>query len=77
MQFLGNTVHKKGKEIAQIVQIATGSCNFFSLWKTLLVLIYSKLHSKSCDFCTPQDAGVVKDARVWVTSNKLPTAKSN
>ena len=21
-------------------------------------------------FCTPQDAGVVKDARVWVTSNK-------
>ena len=26
-------------------------------------------------FCTPQDAGVVKDARVWVTSNKLPTVK--
>ena len=27
--------------------------------------------------CTPQDAGVVKDARLWTTSNKLPTAKSN
>ena len=26
-------------------------------------------------FCTPQDAGVVKDARVWVTSNKPPTVK--
>ena len=28
----------------------TGSYNFFSLWKNLLVLIYSKLHSKSCDY---------------------------
>ena len=28
----------------------TGSCNFVSLWKNLLVLIYSKLHSKSCDY---------------------------
>ena len=27
----------------------TGSCNFVSL-KNLLVLIYSKLHSKSCDY---------------------------
>ena len=27
-----------------------GSCNFVSLWKNLLVLIYSKLHSKSCDY---------------------------
>ena len=27
-----------------------GSCNFVSLWKYLLVLIYSKLHSKSCDY---------------------------
>ena len=26
-------------------------------------------------FCTPRDAGVVKDARVWVTSNKPPTVK--
>ena len=26
-------------------------------------------------FCTPQDAGVVKDARVWVISNKPPTVK--
>ena len=24
----------------------TGSCNFVNLWKNLLVLIYSKLHSK-------------------------------
>ena len=28
----------------------TGSCNFVSLWKNLLVLIYSKLHSKSRDY---------------------------
>ena len=28
-------------------------------------------------FCTPHDAGVVKDARFWMTSNKPPTAKSN
>ena len=28
----------------------TGSCNFGSLSKNLLVLIYSKLHSKSCDY---------------------------
>ena len=28
----------------------TGSCNFVSLWKNLLVLIYSKLRSKSCDY---------------------------
>ena len=28
----------------------TGSCNFVSLWKNLLVLIYSKLHSKPCDY---------------------------
>ena len=28
----------------------TGSCNFVSLYKNLLVLIYSKLHSKSCDY---------------------------
>ena len=28
----------------------TGSCNFVSLWKNLLVLIYSKLHLKSCDY---------------------------
>ena len=28
----------------------TGSCNFVSLSKNLLVLIYSKLHSKSCDY---------------------------
>ena len=27
----------------------TGSCNFVSLWNNLLVLIYSKLYSKSCD----------------------------
>ena len=25
-------------------------CNFDSLWKNLLVLIYSKLQSKSCDY---------------------------
>ena len=28
----------------------TESCNFVSLKKNLLVLIYSKLHSKSCDY---------------------------
>ena len=28
----------------------TSSCNFVSLSKNLLVLIYSKLHSKSCDY---------------------------
>ena len=28
----------------------TGSCNFVSLWKDLLVLIYSKLHLKLCDY---------------------------
>ena len=28
----------------------TGSCNFVSLLKNLLALIYSKLHSKSCDY---------------------------
>ena len=28
----------------------TGSCNFVSLWKNLLVLIYSKLHSKSFNY---------------------------
>ena len=28
----------------------TGSCNFVSLSKNLLVLIYSKLHSKPCDY---------------------------
>ena len=28
----------------------TGSYNFVSLQKNLLVLIYSKLHSKSCDY---------------------------
>ena len=28
-------------------------------------------------FCTPHGAGVVKDAKFWVTSNKRPTAKSN
>ena len=28
----------------------TGLCNFVSLRKNLLVLIYSKLHSKSCDY---------------------------
>jgi len=28
----------------------TGSCNFVGLWKNLLVLIYSKLHSKSLDY---------------------------
>ena len=27
-----------------------GLCNFVSLWKNLLVLIYCKLHSKSCDY---------------------------
>ena len=27
-----------------------GSCNFVSLWKNLLVLIYSKFHSKSSDY---------------------------
>ena len=27
-----------------------GSCNFGCLWKNLLVLIYFKLHSKSCDY---------------------------
>ena len=28
-------------------------------------------------FCTPHDAGVVKDARFWMTRYKPPTAKSN
>ena len=28
----------------------TGSCNFGRLLKNLLVLIYFKLHSKSCDY---------------------------
>ena len=28
----------------------TGSCNFVSLCKNSLALIYSKLHSKSCDY---------------------------
>ena len=27
-----------------------GSCNFVSLWRNLLLLIYSKLHSKSFDY---------------------------
>ena len=26
------------------------SCNFVGLWKLLLVLIYSKFHSRSCDY---------------------------
>ena len=30
--------------------LPTGSCNFVSLWKNLLVLIYSKLYSKSFDY---------------------------
>ena len=32
-----------------------GSCNFVRLWKNLLALINSKLHSKLCDYlyCTP------------------------
>ena len=47
----------------------TGSCNFVSLWKNLLVLIYSKLHSKSCDYlykymsfagCTPQCLAILE-----------------
>ena len=33
----------------------TGSCNFVSLWKNLLVLIYSKLHLKSCDYLYKAD----------------------
>ena len=32
----------------------TGSCNFASLFKNLLGLIYSKLHSKSCDYLYEQ-----------------------
>ena len=28
----------------------TGSSNFVGLWKNLLMLIYSKLLSKSCDY---------------------------
>ena len=28
---------------------STGSCNFVSLWKKFTHVIYSKLHSKSCD----------------------------
>ena len=30
--------------------IFSKTTNFVSLWKNLLVLIYSKLHSKSCDY---------------------------
>ena len=42
---------------------------------TILWLTHEDPHTTF--FCTPHDAGVVKDARFWVTSNKPPTAKSN
>ena len=43
----------KHSQIFQRLQIAlalTGSCNFLKSLKNLLVLIYSKLHSKSFDY---------------------------
>ena len=38
----------------------TGSCNFASLFKNLLGLIYSKLHSKSCDYLYEQSARAIE-----------------
>ena len=44
----------------------TGSCNFVSLWKNLVVLIYSKLHSKSCDYYTNlRDSVVSIQLMLW------------
>ena len=45
MQFLGNTVQKKGKEIAQIALTLRARAILLVFEK-----IYSKLHSKSCDY---------------------------
>ena len=39
MQFLGNTVHKKGKEIAQIAQIA------LALRAGVILLVFEKIYS--------------------------------
>ena len=36
--------------ISGVVFSPAGSCNFVSLKKNLLVLVYSKLYSKSCDY---------------------------
>ena len=42
--------------------IFSKTTNFVSLWKNLLVLIYSKLHSKSCDYLYLQ--GMLSKANV-------------
>ena len=39
MQFLGNTVHKKGKEIAQIAQIE------LALQARVILLVFEKIYS--------------------------------
>ena len=39
MQFLGNTVHKKGKEIAQIAQIE------LALRARVILLVFEKIYS--------------------------------
>ena len=48
---------------------------------TVLALFYFVFEGHedphTTSFCTPHDAGGVKDARFCVTSNKPPTAKSN
>ena len=36
------------REIDHKLNLPKASCNFVGLWKSLLVLIYSKLYSKSC-----------------------------
>ena len=50
----------------------TGSCNFVSLWKNLLVLIYSKLHSKSFDYLYK----FVTLAEVWSCLNNTKTTET-
>ena len=42
-----------------------GSCNFVSLWKNFLVLIYSKLHLKSCDYLSTQIHQTKVDMSNW------------
>ena len=51
------------------------TCILCNISIKLLLLLHEDPHMTF--FCTPHGAGIVKDARFWVTSNKLPTAKSN
>ena len=44
------------------------------VWKTIMFSLLNE-DPHGTFFCTPQDAGIVKDAKVWVTSNKPPTVK--